>query len=138
MDARRTTGLGLGAAILVIVAVVGAALSPAASGRRGIDVERAEAAAREAVHEHPSYRQIASTRGGLVTRSCWRAPARAVRCSLYVVVASPCALGGDAGSVCAQVLWERRWLVAIRRGRHGLAARILKISSGPSSRTASS
>ncbi len=138
MDARRTTGLGRKAAILVIVAAACAAFSPAASGRRSIDIGRAAATAREAVQAHPSYRRITSTRSGLVTRSCWRAPAGAVRCSLYVVVTSPCALGGDPGSVCAQALWERRWLVAIRRGRHGLAARILKISSGPSSRTGSS
>ena len=137
MDVRRARRFGCKAAILVIVIVVtsvglGAAGSPGAEGRRSVGLPRAETAARTAVLEHRSYRIISSTRTGLVTRRCWRAPAARVRCSLYVVAANPCALNRDAGGLCAQALWERRWLVEVRRERRGVAARILKISSGPS------
>jgi hypothetical protein len=137
MDARSTIGLAGKAAILVIVVVALGATSTAASGGRGLSMTRAETAARQAVREHPSYRGITATRTRLVTRRCWRARTASVRCSLYVVVPSPCALEGDPDRVCAQALWERRWLVSVRRERHGLTARIVKISSGPSSRTAS-
>jgi hypothetical protein len=116
----------------MIVLLATATLSPGASGRRGISVTRAEVAARQAVLAHPSYRQIASTRSGLVTRGCWGVARGGVRCSLYVVAPNPCALSDDPGGVCVQALWERRWLVEVRRGRHGPAGRILKISSGPS------
>jgi hypothetical protein len=131
----------LDAAILAIVLAVTAAaslafsdvLSPAAAGSRAIGIVGAEAAAREAVLAHDSYRRISSTRSGLVTRACWRAPAARVRCSLYAVAPTPCALERNrAGDVCAQVISKRRWLVEVRRGQHGLAARIVKISSGPS------
>jgi hypothetical protein len=132
MEARLTSRFALGAAILMIVLFAASALSPGASGRQGISVTRAEAAARHAVLAHPSYRQIASTRNGLVTRGCWRVAGGAVRCSLYVVAPNPCALSDDPAGVCVQALWQRRWLVEVRRGRHGPAARILKISSGPS------
>jgi hypothetical protein len=121
--------------LVIAVAVVGA-FAPGASGRRSLSLERAEATAREAVVAHRSYRQITSTRTGLVTRSCWRVPAAGVRCSLYVVTPNPCALDSDPGQICVQALWERRWLVEVRRGRHGTAARILKISSGPSASVA--
>jgi hypothetical protein len=131
MDARRMGRFARGAAILVIASFAAAYLAPGASGL-GIRLTRAEAVARAAVLEHHSYRKIGSTRTGLVTRRCWRAPAARVRCSLYVVAANPCALGDDG--VCAQALWERRWLVEVRRARGGMAARILKIASGPSSR----
>jgi hypothetical protein len=135
MDARRTTRIAFKAAICATVAVVAVGVASADSARRGLSMSRAEAAARESVLEDPSYRKIASTQGGLITRSCWRAPTRAIRCSLYVVAANPCALGSDPGTVCAQALWERRWLVEVMRGRHGVpATRILKISSGPSGR----
>jgi hypothetical protein len=132
MDARQTRRLARGAAILVIAIMAAAYPAPAASARNGIRLARAEAAARDAVVEHRSYRTINSTRTGLVTRGCWRAPSARVRCSLYVVVPSPCALG--RGDLCAEALWERRWLVEVRRAQGGLAARILRISSGPWSR----
>jgi hypothetical protein len=132
MEARRRRRFALEAAILVIALVVVAAFSPGASGRRAITIVRAEAVAREAVLVHRSYRQITSARTGLVTRSCWRAAKGGVRCSLYVVAPNPCALEPSPGEVCVQALWERRWLVDVRRGRHGTAAHILKISSGPS------
>jgi hypothetical protein len=135
MDARRTTRIVFRAAVYATVAAAAMGVAPADSARRGLSMSRAEAAARKSVLEDASYRKIAPTQGGLVTRSCWRAPARAVRCSLYVVASSPCALGSDPGTVCAQALWERRWLVEVMRGRHGVpATRILKISSGPSGR----
>jgi hypothetical protein len=135
MDARRNTRIAFKAAVYATVAVAVAGVSPADSARRGLSMSRAEAAARNSVLQDASYRKISSTQGGLVTKSCWRAAGRAVRCSLYVVAANPCALDSDGGTLCAQVLWERRWLVEVRRGRHGVpATRILKISSGPSGR----
>jgi hypothetical protein len=140
MEARPTGRLALGAAILAIVAVpvllLGAGAAPASS-HGGLGLARAEAAARKLVLADSSYRELATTRDGLETRRCRHARARVVRCSLYVVVGSPCALDRDPGDVCAQALWERRWLVEVRRGRHGRApARILKISSGPSAQPA--
>jgi hypothetical protein len=132
MEARRTGRLALRAAILVIAVAVVGAVTPVASGHRSLNFERAERAAREAVVAHRSYRQITSTQSGLVTRACWRVPAAGVRCSLYVVAPSPCALESDPAGICVQALWERRWLVEARRGRHGVTAHILKISSGPS------
>jgi hypothetical protein len=138
MEARRRRRFAPAAILVIAVVVVAAAsavlstvLLPGASGRRSLSIARAETAARGAVLAHRSYRQIASTRTGLVTRSCWRAGG-GVRCSLYAVAANPCALTSDSGRICAQALWERRWLVEVRRGRHGTAAHILKISSGPS------
>jgi hypothetical protein len=131
MDAQRTIGLAGRVAILVIV--VFAAATPAlASARPHLSITRAEAAARQAVREHPSYRGITATRTGLVTRRCWRARRASVHCSLYLVVPSPCALEDDPGRICAQALWERRWLVAVKRERRSVSARILRISSGPS------
>jgi hypothetical protein len=140
MDVRPTGRFAFKAAILAIVlggtaaaSVLSPMLSPAAAAGRGISIARAEAAAREAVRAHDSYRRINPSRSGLVTRSCWRAPAARVRCSLYVVAPTPCALDANlAGDVCAQVISKRRWLVEVRRGPHGPAARILTISSGPS------
>jgi hypothetical protein len=135
MDVRRAIELAGKAAILMIV-VIAAVTPPIASGRRDLSLTRAEAAARQAVREHPSYRGITATRTGLVTRRCWHARAASVRCSLYVVVPNPCALEGDPDRICVQALWERRWLVAVERKRYGVAARMLKISSGPSARPA--
>jgi hypothetical protein len=140
MDVRPTGRFAFEAAILVIVLVGTAAasvlspvLSPATAGGRGISIAGAQAAAPEAVRAHDSYRRISSTRSGLVTRACWRAPAARVRCSLYVVAPTPCALDANlTGDVCAQVISKRRWLVEVRRGPRGPAGRILKISSGPS------
>jgi hypothetical protein len=131
MDARRAIELAGKAAILMIVAVA-AVMPAAAAGRRGVSLTRAEAAARQAVREHPSYRGIQAAHRGLTTRRCWRASRASARCSLYVVVPSPCTLEDDPQSVCAQVPWERRWLVAVRRDSRVLAARVLKITSGPS------
>jgi hypothetical protein len=136
MEARRTRRFAFTPAILVIVLVAtAAALSPGASARRGLSVARAEVAARDAVLAHSSYRQIRATRSALATRRCWRVAA-GVRCSLYVVAPNPCALSKDPAGVCVQALWERRWLVEVAPGRHGPAARILRISSGPSTTSA--
>ena len=131
MEALGTRRFACTAAVLAIVVAVLGVLSPAAVGGRSLTIARAEAVAREAVLAHRSYRRIRATRSGLVTRSCWRVEGAAVRCSLYVVAPNPCALEDDAAAVCAQALWERRWLVEVRRARHGAAARIRKISSGP-------
>ena len=131
MDARPTTGLAAKAAILMIV-LAGAVAGPAAaSAGHKLSLARAEVAARKAVREHSSYRGIDSARTDLETRRCWRGRARSVRCSLYVVVPSPCALDQEPDRVCAQSLWERRWLVAVKRSSHRIAADILEISSGP-------
>jgi hypothetical protein len=133
MEAGRTMRFASKTAIFVSVVVVFAGLPSATSARRVLSMSRAEAAARETVLEHPSYRKITSLRTGLVTRSCWRRAASKVRCSLYVVAPTPCALDTDAGGVCVQTLWERRWLVEVTRARQRApTGRVLKISSGPS------
>jgi hypothetical protein len=131
MEARGNSSIAIGAAILVIVLGATAAVSPGAFARRGLGITRAEAAARHAVLVDRSYRRITSTRSGLVTRRCWRVSAVSVRCSLYVVAPDPCALDPERSGVCVQALWERRWLVEVRRRRGGVGARIVKISSGP-------
>jgi hypothetical protein len=130
MDARRTTNLASGAAILATVALLSAA--GAAPARHTLTMPGAEAAARDAVTAHSSFRQIAAPRAALVTRACWRSPGVRVRCSLYVVVTSPCALEPEANRTCAQALWQRRWLVEVRRDAGGPpAARIIRISAAP-------
>ena len=131
MEARGMSRFACTAAVLTIVVAVTGAFSPGAVGRRSLTIMRAETVAREAVLAHRSYRQITSTRSGLVTRSCWRVEGAAVRCSLYVVAPNACALQDDAAAVCAQALWARRWLVEVRRSPGVASARILKISSGP-------
>jgi len=131
MEARGMRRFACTAAILAIVVVLAGVFSSAASGRRSVTIARAETIARDAVLAHRSYRQITATRTGLVTRSCWRVDGAVVRCSLYVVAPNPCALQDDGATVCAQALWERRWLVEVRRGRDRAAAHILKISTRP-------
>jgi hypothetical protein len=131
MEARRTRRFACTAAVLATVVATAGVLSSGAAGSHSLTMARAEKVAREAVLAHRSYRQITATRSGLVTRSCWRAAGAAVRCSLYVVTPNACALHGESGAVCAQALWERRWLVEVRRERPGMAAHILRISSGP-------
>ena len=126
MEARRKSGPAVGAAILVIASACVSIPAEARSPK----IARAERVALELVREDASYRGTARPRSPLQTRACWRAPGARVRCSLYVVVRDACALN-ERGEVCAQALWERRWLVEVRRGRRGLAARILKISAGP-------
>jgi hypothetical protein len=123
--------------VAVLVALAAAALAlafaaaPASARQRPL--QRAEKLARNAVRQHRSYRVIAGTRTPLTTRSCWRAGGGVARCSLYVVASSPCALDGETGKVCAQALWQRRWLVEVARPQagHGAQARILRIASGP-------
>jgi hypothetical protein len=133
MEAIRRRRLALGLGMLATALALGAIVNVVPSAGRGLSITRAEKAARKAVLAHPSYREITATLGGLVTRSCRRTSRSAVRCRLYTVVPSPCSLDRDADTVCAQALWERRWLVRIVRGRHGTPdAHILKISSGPS------
>ncbi len=117
--------------VLPVMARPPAAASPTATGGRTLGMARAERTARAAVLAHPSYRQIRTRRTGLVKRSCWRVPAGSVRCSFYVVVPSPCALRDNPAGVCAQALWERRWLVEVKPGR-ATAAHIVRISTGPS------
>jgi hypothetical protein len=133
MKVRRVKKLGFGLALLASAVAVAAAASPASSSGRALSIGRAEAAARKAVLQHPSYRHITSTRTGLVTRNCRRASGSRVRCRLYAVVPSPCSLEQESDTVCAQVLWERRWLVRVERGRDGRPhAHIVRITSGPS------
>jgi len=130
MEASGTRRFACTAAVLAIAVALAGGLSSGAAARRSLTVQRAERVAREAVLAHRSYRQITATRSGLVTRACWRSEGAGVRCSLYVVTPNACALRGG-GAVCAQALWQRRWLVEVRPERHATAARILKISSGP-------
>jgi hypothetical protein len=119
--------------MLASVVALGATVDVVPSAGRGPSLVRAEKAARGAVLAHPSYRQIRSTRTGLLTRRCRHSSRAAVRCRLYTIVPSPCALtAGDPDTVCAQALWERRWVVRVVRTRGGtLRAHILKISAGP-------
>jgi hypothetical protein len=105
---------------------------PAVADARGLTLTRAERVARQAVEQHDSYREMSSSHSPLATRSCWRAAGRAVRCSLYALVPSACDLDPHREMVCAQALWERRWLVQVKRNAGGKpAARIVRISSGP-------
>ena len=132
MDVRVTRRLAVGAAILTIASIL-AVLPGAPSAARALKMAQAERVARDFVRQDASYRGTAAPRAPLQTRACWRTPGSRVRCSLYVVVRNACALS-EGTEVCAQALWARRWLVEVRRTRHGPAARILKISSGPAAR----
>ena len=133
MEVRRTRRIACKAALLALLALPVFALSSPPAGARGVPMARAEQTARQAVLQHSSYREIGAARTPLVTRSCWRAAARAVRCSLYVEVPNPCTLDPGAEKVCAQALWQRRWLVEVKRGAGGApVAHILRIGSGPS------
>ena len=133
MEALTRTRLALALGALVTIVAMGATLSVVPSAGNAPSIGSAEKAARKAVLAHHSYREIRSKRTGLLTRSCRRSRGAAVRCKLYTVVPSPCALGGgDPGTVCAQALWERRWLVRVVRSRSGTSsAHILKIWAGP-------
>jgi hypothetical protein len=137
MEARRATTLALKPAILVglfaMAASVSLATSASTTARADLSIERAETTARKVVRLDTSYRRIATPRGPLVTRRCWRAHAARVRCSLYAVAPNPCALEGRTDGVCAQALWERRWLVQVVRRSGGLRGRILAVSAGPAS-----
>lgn len=105
---------------------------PALADAHRLPLTRAERAARQVVVQHHSFREIGTSRSPLVTRSCWRASGGLVRCSLYVRVPSPCELDPRRDTVCAQALWERRWLVEVKRDAGGKpAARIVRISSAP-------
>jgi hypothetical protein len=131
MEDRRTSGIGWEAAAFALL-VAAALFLPAAApaGARTLTRARAEHAARHAVLQHPSYRQI-DARSPLQVRACWRVSPRAALCALYVTVPSPCALDPEA-ELCAQALWQRRWLVEVRREAGGsLAARIVRITSQP-------
>ena len=108
-----------------------ALLLPAPASARALTRARVEHAARHAVLQHPSYRQIGAARSRLEVRSCRRVSPRAAMCSLSVTVPSPCALDPHA-MLCAQALWQRRWLVEVRREAGGsLAARVVRITSNP-------
>ena len=133
MEAPRRGRLAVGLIVLMSTVVIGSTVEVLPSAGRGLTLTRAEKAARKAVLAHPSYRNITSTRGGLLTRGCRHASQSAVRCRLYAIVPSPCSLGGAGpDTVCAQALWERRWLVRVARGRSGATtAHILRISAGP-------
>lgn len=127
MEARLGTRFALAACALALVAAF-----PAPSAGRGLSNPRAEAAAKRAVREDASFRRIAAPDSKLRTRRCRHVRATLVRCTLYAVVPNPCALDPDPGRVCVQALWERRWIVEVRRRRDGgPVARILRVSSGP-------
>jgi hypothetical protein len=118
-------GVGLQTGALAVASAAVLTVAPAGvAGSQRLDMREARSAAREAVREHPSYRVIRSAQP-LRTRACWRAPRR-VRCSLFRVAATPCALDGSGG-VCAQVLARRVWLVDVSRRSGRAVARIVRI-----------
>src|SRR5436190_11993278 len=130
MEVRSTRRI---ACTLACLGLLMAALAPAADAR-GLTLARAERAARQAVLQHHSYREMGTARTPLVTRSCWRVAKGAARCSLYAEVPNACELDPGEDGVCAQAVWQRRWLVAVKRNAGGTpAARIVRISSGPAS-----
>ena len=116
--------------------IAAAALSAAAPGlaakREHTSLKTAGEAARRAVLSDSSYRVIDSSQP-LRKRVCWRSPGNVVRCSLYRLAATPCALEGGAppGGVCVQVLARRSWLVEIGPPASPLPARIMRIVDGP-------
>ena len=118
-------GLGSVPGVGVVAAAAILVLAPAGiAGSSSVGLGDARRAAREAVRAHTSYRVIRSSQP-LRIRACWRVPAR-LRCSLFRVAANPCALNGT-GSVCAQVLVRRVWLVDVSRRRGTTVARIVRI-----------
>lgn len=132
MEARRMRRLAFGLGVLASAVVLAAIVYAAPSAGHRLSISRAEKAARKTVLADPSYSQITPKRTGLVTRGCRRADRATVRCKLYTVVPSPCSLSRETDTVCAQALWERRWLVKVVRRRGGAPdAHILRISSGP-------
>jgi hypothetical protein len=131
MARRRTSRIAWKAAVFALLGAATLWLATASAGARGLTLARAEHAARQTVLQHPSYRQIGTARSPLATRDCWRVSARTARCSLFVVVPSPCALDPQA-ELCAQARWQRRWLVEVKRDAGGsVAARVVRISSSP-------
>ena len=115
--------------------IAAAALSAAAPGlaakREHISLKAAGEAARRAVLSDSSYRVIDSSQP-LRKRVCWRSPGNVVRCSLYRLAATPCALEGGAppGGLCVQVLARRSWLVEIGPPASPPPVRILRIVDG--------
>jgi hypothetical protein len=126
-EAWKRAGVA-GIALATLVMTSGAA---SASSKR-LDIAAARKAARAAVVADRSYRVIRSTHP-LRVRRCWRAPRRAVRCSLNRVAGSPCALDGGPkdGELCAQVLARRTWLVQVDPAAGAPAARILRVVDEP-------
>ena len=120
-----------------LAAVAASALmmvAPASVSHR-LTVGDARDAARQAVLSDSTYRIIDSTEP-LHARHCWRSAGRVVHCSLFRRAPTPCALKGEApaGTLCAQVLASRTWLVEVGpRGtaRAPLPVRILRVVDGP-------
>jgi hypothetical protein len=111
-----------------IAAAAGAVTAPAAPAEKGhADLAAARQAARAAVLSDSTYRIIDSS-APLRMRRCWRAPGRALRCSLYRFAATPCALDGGpaAGTLCIEVIARRVWLVEVKLGDPP-AARISRV-----------
>jgi hypothetical protein len=126
---KRSCGLAIAAASLA------AAVPTQAAEPGSLDRESARQAARAVVLADTTYRVIDSS-SPLRTRHCWRAAGRVVRCSLYRVAPTPCALRGKAppDTICVQVLARRNWLVEVspRAGaRTPPAVKILKVFDGP-------
>ena len=116
--------LGSSAALAAVGACL--VLSPPAVASDGPGMREARAAAREAVRTHHSYRIIRSSHP-LRVRACWRPARRVVRCSLYRVAPTPCALDGGTG-ICVQVLARRVWRVDVRLRRGVPVARIVRVT----------
>jgi len=125
---RWAYGFAVGAATALVM------VAPA-SGSHRLTVGDARDAARDAVLTDSTYRIIDSSEP-LRTRHCWRAAGRVVHCSLVRTAPTPCALKGGtpAGTLCAQVLASRTWLVEIgprRAAPAPLPVRILRVVDGP-------
>ena len=117
--------------VIAAAAALWAAAPGLAAKREHISVKAAGEAARKTVLSDSSYRVIYSSQP-LRTRVCWRSPGNVVRCSLYRLAATPCALEGGAppGGVCVQVLARRSWLVEIGPPASPPPVRILRIVDG--------
>ena len=120
--------------VIVAAALAAAATGTASQKPRHLDLAVARETARAAVVADPTYRIIDSAEP-LRTRRCWRASGGAVRCSLFRVAGSPCALDGGPppGGLCVQVLARRIWLVHVNlAGTAGKpAARMLRVVDEP-------
>ena len=96
------------------------------AGSGGPALREARSAARSAVLAHSSYRVIRSTHP-LRVSGCRRASRRVVRCILYRLAPTPCALDGRTG-ICVQVIARRVWQVDVRLRAGRAVARIAGVT----------
>lgn len=84
---------------------------PCVSGIQNSGGSSVEGAARAAVLSHPSFAAVAGHGDALRTQSCSEVAPGRTRCLLYKSLGTPC----SSGSVCAQVISYRYWLVSVVR-----------------------